>query len=687
MILKKYYFIVILFLISIFTHFYWFTGWILQYGDYIHYSNSFWLSKVATGMWSSFGGLGTVNVLGWGFPHFFLYGLLSHLQIPQNISEKIITLLPSLLGGVFGVYYLGISIGLGGLGSLVASLLFNFNTYYLVARDHIYIYSAEVASLWAILSYAKYYKTSKFRYFILTFIALFYSLALDPRGSVLGYVVFVLYVFTLVINGNRKRIRFIADPVLLGITLALSNMYWILPQYTAKSLTHNQILNRELFGNQYWTITHALTLYHPFWTGGKPTWFTVQQPPLIYWTVPLLFFITFFLLRKLRKPMTLLFAGIAIVGIIFAKQIDIPFGGVYIWLFDTIPGFSAFRDASKFYYFIALGYAITIGYGLTLVGKISEKIQRIGYYLLVAIVVTISAVIPAAAHGLGKIGKLDVPADIPQEYRVAVNYLNAVPKQETRTLLIPDYQGFVDVTMHSPVVGLNALKDTYWFLSLENGQHQKDYGDKPLMNALASEKLEQALQNAAIEYIFIGSSKRNISEIEATYSIDMAEIKKILDTKSFLKKEYENPYGTIYKVIPEPYRLKTCGMKPDSEGDFCVPVIFTRNSESNIRFRGDSLLGSFLVYADTWNPNWKLVSHELSVTERLFPWTIQGITPEKDTYGFQKYQLGINIHNQIRKSPVMNLYFIPDLYRIHGTILSIIGTAGIILVTYLSRKR
>lgn len=683
---KKYLFIIILLFISIITHFVWFTGSILQSGDYIQYPLSFWLNKSNASMWSAFVDFGNINIFGWGFPHFALYGLMSQLHISQNISEKIITFVPSLLGGVFVMYILGIILGIGTLGSFLASLLFNFNTYFLVARDHIYIYSAEVASLWALLSYTQFISKKQFRYFILTFFALFYSFALDPRGALLGFSVFICYSYILNIRGRKSNKRFFPDFIVFGTLLLFSNMYWILPQYFAKSLIQNQILSRDLFGNQYWTIVHAFTLYHPFWTGGKPTWFTVQLPPLVFWAVAILFVINVNIILKTRKVFPMLFSGIALVGILLTKQVDIPFGGLYTWLFTNVPGFSAFRDASKFYYYIALGYAFTLGYAITEIQKIGFGVKKVGYYLLVFIVLLVSSLLPAAAHGFGKIGKLDVPADIPVEYLAGVRYVNAIPKKEIRLLLIPEYQGFIDASSNSPVVGLNYLKGSDWMNVLLYSKRVKNYGDSVLMNALASDQFENSLYNGAIGYIFVGASRKDISEAEHTYAIDFKEIHRLFDSYKFLEKVYSNPYATVYKVKNAVPRLRVCKTTSIKMNSKCLEIPFDRINESDIRFNGINFEGSYIIYSDSWNKNWKLIPHELSFWERVMPWTIKGIIPEKDASGFQIYPFTNEI-GQAAKNRKIVLQFIPDLYRIHGICISVIVTIGLFIVVYKRKKK
>ncbi|NCU42685.1 MAG: hypothetical protein EOM19_08355 [Candidatus Moranbacteria bacterium] len=61
-----------------------------------------------------------------------------------------------------------------------------------------------------------------------------------------------------------------------------------------------------------------------------------------------------------KREYILFFALVALVGMLLGKQVSEPFPTLYNWLYETFPGFNAFREASKFYVLIALGYAVGI---------------------------------------------------------------------------------------------------------------------------------------------------------------------------------------------------------------------------------------------------------------------------------------------------------------------------------------
>lgn len=59
--------------------------------------------------------------------------------------------------------------------------------------------------------------------------------------------------------------------------------------------------------------------------------------------------------------MVVFFALLSVIGILLGKQVSEPWGNLYYFLYDHLPGFNAFREASKFYILVVLGYAVGIG--------------------------------------------------------------------------------------------------------------------------------------------------------------------------------------------------------------------------------------------------------------------------------------------------------------------------------------
>ena len=136
------------------------------------------------------------------------------------------------------------------------------------------------------------------------------------------------------------------------------NIFWVLPFAVSGSLDDNAGVGRSLFGNSYFELDDAMYLSHPFWTGYGVKWFSDQPTPWWLSLLAIFAWVGFWVGRKNR--FVLFFALMALVGILLGKQVSEPFPTLYNWLYETLPGFNAFREASKFYVLIALGYAVGI---------------------------------------------------------------------------------------------------------------------------------------------------------------------------------------------------------------------------------------------------------------------------------------------------------------------------------------
>ena len=138
------------------------------------------------------------------------------------------------------------------------------------------------------------------------------------------------------------------------------NVFWILPFGAAGVVgLENAGMGRDLFGNDAFELDDAMYLSHPFWTGYGVKWFSDQATPWWLSILGVLAWVGFWVGRRNRP--VVFFAIISVLGILLGKQVSEPWGNLYYFLYDHVPGFSAFREASKFYILVILGYAVGIG--------------------------------------------------------------------------------------------------------------------------------------------------------------------------------------------------------------------------------------------------------------------------------------------------------------------------------------
>lgn len=190
--------------------------------------------------------------------------------------------------------------------------------------------------------------------------------------------VFLYYVFSLKKTmAWRFLLRRIVFLFIIPCSVAASlHLFWILPalQYggvvagLGDAYTNSGMLKFLSVAD----FSHTLSLLHPNWPENLFGKVYFLQPEFL--GIPLLAFFSLLFLKKAKnKQHILFFALLALIGAFFAKGTNEPFGGMFIWLFSHMPGFVLFRDPTKFYLFVALGYSILIPYGLQHIGTRWKK--------------------------------------------------------------------------------------------------------------------------------------------------------------------------------------------------------------------------------------------------------------------------------------------------------------------------
>ncbi len=185
-------------------------------------------------------------------------------------------------------------------------------------------------------------------------------------------------------------------------------------------------------------FVHSFSLLHPNWPEnifGK-TYF--MKPEFL--VIP---FVAFAALRKNRIIHIRHLALIALLGGFLSKGVNEPFGFVYQWMFENIPGFSLFRDPTKFYVLGALSYSILIA------AMVKKKIL---VFLIVWFFLMRSAVFQP-------LGPLHI-REVPQEYRQLSEMISA-DSRFYRTLWVGNTDVFTPKTLAHPAVPLSDLSGLY----------------------------------------------------------------------------------------------------------------------------------------------------------------------------------------------------------------------------------
>lgn len=329
-------------------------------------------------VWSENGaeGLGEYSVFTlWSYPLNLISGVLSNIGLEFAILERIIFIIPILLFGSFGIWKLSEEINLSSFAKVVSTFFYLTNTYILLLIDGGQLSIALAYSFLPIcfLSIKKSIKgnlKSKIISGLLISILGFFDIRFLFILFFLSIIYFIYEI--LFTKSNNKflyfvrglRILFIISVVILGI-----HIYWLLTLYKVplQEGFFRYLTNITVGG--FTNIGHSLTLLSPNWY--KNVFGSITEIKWQFLFVPILVFLAPILRNRSKEVGFWLI--VSVVSIFLTKGTNPPLGNIYSWLFTYIPGFSLFRDSTKFFFLTALSYSILIG---TTIDSIPEKIKN-----------------------------------------------------------------------------------------------------------------------------------------------------------------------------------------------------------------------------------------------------------------------------------------------------------------------
>ena len=479
--LRKYYPIIILVFIVLITHWRWiflneyfssgdsayFTWFVDTSRDFFRFP-SIWSSLDVNTAGTSFGGL---DVLLSEYPSLsFMYAGLAIFFQNTIIASKIVFLIPIPIISVIGSFLLIQYLLKNKKAGIIGAIVYSYNVHTLLLQTGTIQWAVAYALAPLILYFfIKNIDNKKMNLSVITGLVGFMAGSYDFRILYIVIWVMLFYIIYQILFKIKDKTYTQIVPILqYGFVpfaiIFLLNFFWILPFYLSNTLSHNPLFDRALFGSHFFNFFQGLNLFHPYWTGGPPKVFSVQPIPFYFWLIPI--FALMGLITNFKNKKILFFTFIAILGILLTKQEDYPFPYLYLWLYDHFPGFNAYREASKFYMLIALGYSILIG---AFVGWLWEtwrekKWQIYGKYLLTLLIVSIF-LWNAKPLITGEIGRLFTPIKLPNDYKILAIFLDS-DHQFSRTLWFPAWSKWSFFDNNHP--RYTFYYDAYeWFLEFK----------------------------------------------------------------------------------------------------------------------------------------------------------------------------------------------------------------------------
>lgn len=596
----------------------WIFHWgILSYGDwyFFHRESLETIRFSFFHLWISDFSLGSVNIGLGQAPTYALYGVFAYVfGWGYAISSRIIHLLPIIIFTPLLSYVLLWKLTRNKLAAAVGTLVYSFNTYFLLLDAGTVTLMGAFAFLPGI--FLLYYETLEsfhLKYAVGTAFLLGISSAYEPRIFYITiWILFVYAIFTLFKSLGKSRkfllklISYSFIPLVLGLLL---NFYWLFSLVHSHSLTSNVLFSRSLFGDEFLNILYAVTLYHPFWSGSAPAIFVNQKIPFFAWLVPIGAFLGVYLNKK--NSIVLFFGILALLGILLTKQSGYPFEWIYLWLYNHVPGFNAFREASKFYGIIALSYSVLIAFFIhwLWMQKWENTLKKV-FPVFISIVLAGIFVFNLKPLITGDIKTLFVEKHIPNDYLIVKNKIIA-DKQYYRTLWVPVYSRWGIVTNLHPELNLVDLSNSTWLhYTLQHIPPGKYVEGELLANFINDKNFQGLVQSSSVRYLFVPlEDKVNEDDFFVFYGKPRIYYIKILDSMSWLKKVnigtkeivvYEN---TLYR----PHIYITTETETVEKNLPYKNIYFSSINSAKYTITFPHVKDPFYMnFSETYDPNWKL---------------------------------------------------------------------------------
>lgn len=434
----------------------------------------------------------------WAIP--MQIGIFFHLS--WEIVERVFFFYPLLILG-FITPFLAYKKILNKSGGILTTFIFMLNSYclMLIGGGQNIIVMADLVCLLLltlfILGLAQ--KKLSFSQVILYGVLLAINLMLDLRIFYITLIILVCYwLYRFLFNENKKNfvLMSVFSGVVSGTIVCLLNSFWILPLILSKKSPVGQL------GSDYLSVgaakflsfnkfEYGLSLLHPNWPENIFGKVDFLKPEFLL--LPIFAFSSLLFFRKGKREIRLriIFLNfLALIGIFLAKGTNDPFGFLYIWFFQHVPGFIMFRDPTKWYLLIVITYSLLIPYSLSRLSQARYIVALLGKraFNFVAIVFVLYLVLllrPVYSNSL--LGTFK-PQSVPKDYQKLADLENA-QKDFYRTLWMPSNQKFAFNSYIHPVVS--------------GSDYFKVFDPTILANVLQKPGMQERLSEASVRYIII----------------------------------------------------------------------------------------------------------------------------------------------------------------------------------------
>ncbi len=529
---------------NVLIHYQWFfSSSVFTYGDaYVSFPEQ--LRQITSFQVWSASTLGGIEQMPSAYPYFRISGFLARIGLSYAVIQRIIFLWPIVIVGSIGSYLLVKKVSKSGVGGLVGSIIFNFNTFFIVATSNHILIAGAIA--WVPLAMYLFLmlidRPSFWRSFACA-IPLAIIAALEFRILYVAcFALLLLYFFTIREGREKKGIPLYTFLFFLPMAIALLlNAFWLAPYYGGglQGGLQGVIIGRPLFtGGTIGTnlLHNSFAVFDPTWSAGKLIPFSVHSIPFYWFLVPLLAFSVLFFEKLRRNRFVLFFLLIALIGIFLGKFYFPPFPSAYEWLYNNFPGFNAFREPSKFTFLIYLPYAVLIGCLLGyLLRRVAGSRWRKGLILFLALLVSLPFLISVLSVATGSAGALFVPKQMPSDYEKLKSYLLS-EADSFRTLWVPIYSRWSFYDDNHPRVSCAWAAAEEW-KNLQDPDRKDTLNPENIVNILQRPFSAELLKDTSIKFVIVPTRDiENDDDLFIWYGGDRQFFVDQLDKLDYLEK-------------------------------------------------------------------------------------------------------------------------------------------------------
>jgi hypothetical protein len=393
-------------------------------------------------------------------PSVFFFSLCEYLNIPLNIAQYLLFSL--LLTFIFSSFYIFIDFILKDRYTsikFITSILFSLNPFIFINLPFIQVLL--VYGVMPLIFYltALYFKYNQFKYLLfisLLTIPLSYAAVNPPIYSIFIITIIVAFIVNYIVYTNNKFIFYLKGFVLLFSLIFLLNVFWLISFINVSS----ELSGVNISKGWFWTssLSNFLNIFRMLgiWAFDKGAFGSLYFPwhhyyeqaiiivfsLLLFSSSIVVYFHKSFFDKKLLK-FTYLTSIMLIVSLFLTKGVNQPFGLVFEFLFDNIPGFFLYREPwSKWMILVIFSFVTLLALSLTGIVHLKQSKKYLKYTILSVVCIGVGLIsYPFFSGQLIIHDRGDYPGNdviIPDYMYQSSSYINN-KKLDSRLLVLPEY--------------------------------------------------------------------------------------------------------------------------------------------------------------------------------------------------------------------------------------------------------